>query len=372
MTAEDTLVNKIAFASYRNITRTTGAQLIARGVSPDTFFEREPFSLAALTGLKPDVFSEERRRRALDEARREASFVTEHGIKAIFFTDDGYPRRLAECEDAPAMIYTLGTADLDACHVVAVVGTRHSTAYGLDFTSRLIKDLAESLDNVLVISGLAYGIDYAAHTAALREGLPTAAVFAHGLNTVYPADHRQTAMRMVREGGALITEYRSCDPIHRAQFLARNRIVAGLSDAVVVVESDRKGGAMSTAHLAMAYNREVFALPGRVSDLYSRGCNDLIAGKGAVLVRDASDIIEACGWTPRPTVGTQQELPIEIDADRRRIIDFIRKCPDATVNDMCSALGIPFARLSSLMFEMEMEDLLVSLPGGKYGIVAAV
>lgn len=245
------------------------------------------------------------------------------------------------------------------------------TAYGADFAGRLVQDLADKIDDLLVVSGLAYGIDICAHRAALSAKVPTGAVLAHGLNTIYPADHRGEAARIVREGGFLLTEYRTDSHMHRGNFLARNRIVAALADATVVVESDSHGGAMSTARIAAAYNREVFALPGRVSDPYSRGTNSLIASQHAMMIRDADDLIEAMGWKARASEGTQQTFEFTPPPpEQQQILDFIKERPQATVNDMCVALGKPYAKLSALLFEMEIDDVLVSLPGGRFALPA--
>ncbi len=360
-------VCKIAFSAYRGICRATAEALAARGVGPQEFFSLDARTLASLTGLKSDFFDDSRRSAALESAQREFDFIRTNNIRATFYTDEAYPRRLRDCEDAPVMLYSIGADVFDCRHVVSVVGTRHATPYGVGFTDRLIRDLASGLDGgLLIVSGLAYGIDVAAHKAALREGVPTGAVMAHGLNTVYPADHRGTAAQMIRQGGFVCTEYRTSDRIHKGNFLARNRIVAGLCDVLVVVESDLRGGAMATARIAGEYNREVMAVPGRVGDTYSRGCNNLIAASSAAMIRDASDLVGLLGWETRKPEGVQKEFAIELTPQQQSILNFIKTNPDATVNDMCARLEIPYARLSSALFEMEMSDIVMSLPGGKY------
>ncbi len=370
MTGHDELIYRIAFATYRNVNYSTAARLQARHVTPEAFFTFPASTLASLTGLKSAVFADDRRREALEAARREADFVAANHIHAVFYTDPDYPARLAECSDAPAMLFMLGNVRTDYRHVLSIVGTRHCTAYGLDFTRSLVEDIAARLDDVLIVSGLAYGIDIAAHKAAMASGIATGAVFAHGLNTVYPADHRDAARRILGEGGFLATEYRTCETIHRGNFLARNRIVAGLADATIVVESDERGGAMSTAAIAQAYNREVLAVPGRIYDPASRGCNKLLARRQASVIRSADDLIEVMGWTARPQEGTQQEFAFDLTPTQQTVVDFIRKNPQATVNDMCVALALPFADLGNILFELEMADVLVAIPGGRYGVIA--
>lgn len=369
MTSHDELIYRIAFATYRNVNYSSAARLEAKHVTPEAFFTFPASTLASMTGLKSSFFADSRRHEALEAARREADFIAANNIRAIYYTDADYPARLAECNDAPAMLFVLGKGSLEHRHTIAVVGTRHCTAYGLDFTRNLVENLAEALDDVLIVSGLAYGIDIAAHKAAMSAGAVTGAVFAHGLNTVYPSDHRDAARRIIGEGGFLATEYRTCEATHRGNFLARNRIVAGLADATVVVESDERGGAMSTASIASAYNREVFAVPGRVYDPVSRGCNALIARRQASILRNADDIIDFMNWARRPIAGEQSRFSFELDPTQQKVVDFIRSNPLATVNDICVALALPYSHISSLLFEMEMADILVSLPGGRYGVV---
>ncbi len=360
---------RIAFASYRNINLGTARHFEKLGISASDFFEMSARRLAAVTGLRESFFDDSRRAEALARGRVEAAYAADNGIVVNYYTDGSYPRRMLECDDAPALLFSLGTMR-EYSHVVAIVGTRHCTSYGAEFIRRLVKDLSESVDDLAVISGLAYGADIAAHRAALANGVATGAVLAHGLNTVYPADHRDDARSIVRSGGFLVTEYPSYGAIHKGNFLARNRIVAAMADVTIIAESDIRGGAMSTARIAGAYNREVMALPGRTTDTYSRGCNALIAGGEAAMIRDASDLIALTGWNVRKPEGTQKELPF-ITSEQASIVNFLKTNRDATVNDICSALSIPFSRLSSLLFEMEMEEMLSSLPGGRYCLLNA-
>ena len=365
---DDSLAYRIAFATYRNITAGTARRFSDLGITPEDFFNSDSRRLSAITGLRENFFDNKRRRQALDSGRYEADFVRDNNIKALFAGDDSYPVRLAECDDAPAMLFVIGRAEPRPAHVVSVVGTRHCTSYGVDFTSRLVQDLADTLDEIVIISGLAYGIDICAHRAAVKAGIPTGAVFAHGLSTVYPADHRDEARRIVNSGGFLATEYVSNAPIHKGNFLARNRIVAGLADVTVIVESDTHGGAMTTARIAGAYNRDVMAVPGRTCDRYSRGCNALLARREATIIRSADDLIDLTGWATRPKAGSQQELPL-MTPQQTKIIEFITDNPTATVNELCIHIGLPVQHLKAILFEMEMSDMIVSIPGGRYAPV---
>lgn len=352
------------------INRTTGEELLRRMGSIDAVFSATQIELNAVLGQRTGQLVATARSGALARAIQEEVFLQTSDVRARFFSDSDYPTRLLECEDGPAMVYTLGDTDINKMRAIAIVGTRHCSAYGVDFVNRLVAGLKENYgENIAIISGLAYGIDVAAHNAALNAGLPTVAVMANPLNTVYPAEHRDVARRIVRSGGMLMSEYPTGTRIHRGFFLARNRIIAGLSDAVVVVESDIRGGAMATARLAAAYNRELFAVPGRVSDACSRGCLELIARREALIVRDAADIGDALGWAPTPREGEQKELLLELSPEQTRVVEHIRANPEHTVNDICVALGMPYASLSSMLFELEMADVVVTLPGGRYGLL---
>lgn len=369
---DSSLLRRIAFSQVKGINLSKAGQLAGLVGGIDAFFDLPTRRLWQLIGSQKDFCTDGARAHCIDIAAAEIPFIEKNGVCALYYEDTAYPRRLLECDDAPAMIYRLGDCDLNAPHVISVVGTRRSTAYGSRFTADLIAALSERLDDLVVVSGLAYGIDVAAHRAALDAGVPTVAVVAHGLRTLYPADHRDIARRILDRGGAIITEYTSDSQVHRGNFLARNRIVAGLADALVLVESDAKGGAMVTASIASAYNRDVFALPGRVTDRYSRGANALICSNKAAMLRNADDLIEAMNWQ----VKNQHSIQGAFDFDSREkkepspemysIIEHLRKNPSATINDMTARLAIPYPQLSARIMEMEMDDLITVLPGGTF------
>lgn len=366
----DSVLCRIAFSRVKGINLSTARTLLGRIGTPENYFTLGTASLAAATGLDSKITDAAYRNSLLDKAADEKRFVESKNISTYFCTDNGYPRRLQDCDDAPALLYGIGPCNLDSLHSVAIVGTRHATPYGIDFVNHLVAGLASSLDSLIIISGLAYGIDVAAHRAALDNNVPTVAVVAHGLNTIYPADHRSVAAKIVSQGGSIVTEYSSQDGIHKGNFLARNRIVAGLADVVIVVESDMRGGAMTTARIASAYSREVMAVPGRTTDTYSRGANALIADCTAQIVRSADDVIMAMNWTATPKAETQTELRFEMSSEQQTVADYIISHPDHTVNDICVGLSMPYSRLSALLFEMEMSDLIITLPGGRYMVKA--
>ena len=246
----------------------------------------------------------------LRRAEAEMEFAARHGVKVLTPADDGYPKRLAECADAPLALYYKGTADLNQPKAISVVGTRHCTAYGQDLTARLVARLRELCPSVLVVSGLAYGIDICAHRAAMAQGYETVAVLAHGLDRLYPPRHRDTAREMTARGG-LLTEFMTGTNPDKANFVRRNRIVAGMTDATVLVESGAKGGGLITAGIARSYCRDVFAFPGAVGAPWSEGCNNLIRDNGAALITSADDLVKAMGWNDDALLGRARKAGIE-------------------------------------------------------------
>lgn len=359
-------IYKIAFSAVKGLTPALAEKILARIGEESVFFTESDRRLGTLLGFKSRILDDDYRASVLKKAKREADFMSSHDIKGIYFNAEDYPARLKQCDDAPLMLFTLGHCDLNRAHIVSIVGTRHATPYGVDFVINLIKGLHEKLDNLVVVSGLAYGIDITAHRAALHNNVPTAAVLAHGLNTIYPAQHRGTAVEIAKSGGALITDYMSQDNLHRGNFLARNRIIAGLCDCLVVAESAEKGGALVTARIANAYNRDVAALPGRTSDRYSAGCNKLISNHTAALIQCDDDLIELVGWTPKPSSGTQMEMQLTLSPEEESVTGYLRDTGEATVNKLCVALEIPMHKLMPLLIDMEFKNLILPYPGGKY------
>lgn len=367
MLPDSRLTFRIAFSSLRGMTLSMARTMLPRVVDESTFFSASARQLAAMMGTPSRIFDDDYRRSVLEAARREVDFILDHNVTPIYWADEAYPRRLLNCDDAPAMIYVSGATDLNSPHFLSIVGTRHATSYGTGFISSLVSDLAARIDGLVIVSGLAYGIDVAAHAAALSSSVPTIGVLAHGLSTIYPATHRSIAADMVRRGGMVLTDYRHDAPVHRGNFLARNRIIAGLSDATLVVESAEKGGAIVTARIAQSYCRDVLALPGRVIDPYSRGCNRLISSQIAQAVQDASDIISALRWTERPSTGSQTPLfPTDLNPDEKAIIDLLSSSPDSSLNPMAVALNIPVHRLMAMLVDLEFRGLIRALPGGRY------
>lgn len=291
-----------------------------------------------------------------------------YDIQTIEVSDSRYPRRLAQ-SGVTAPLYMRGDTDLNRRHVVAIVGTRSATVYASEVINRIVKDLAERLDSLLIVSGLAIGCDSMAHRAALEAGVPTAGVLAHGLDTLYPSQNRQLAERMMADGGALISQYQAGTRMFRGNFLARNKIIAGISDCVIVAESAADhGGALHTARFARRAGREVFAVPGRLGDTYSGGCNMLIAEGTARLTTGAADIISAMGWhgkdTPLPQPGLFDNEP---QGPAATIAAYLREHGgEQTADRMATDLGMATGQLLALLIEMEFDGHLSALPGNRY------
>ncbi len=365
----DTLTLEIALSKAKGMRAPVVRRMMERVGGLRDFFTMPASHLRSLSGTSSTVFTDSYREALLADAEKEARFVRDNNIDTVFLTSGHYPHRLGSCDDAPVLIYRMGSCDLDSRHMVGVVGTRHATSYGIDFTTKLVRGLANKLDNLVIVSGLAYGIDVAAHREAIAAGIPTVGVLAHPLNTIYPSDHRSVAAQMASNGGALVTEYPTTALIHRSNFLERNRIVAGLCDCLVVVESDIKGGSLSTARIAMQYNRDVFAVPGRVNDRYSRGTNRLISINSASMITDADELIEKMMWTPEEKEKEQQPTLIRaLTADEQIILDYINAHPDSTINEMCVNLGRSYSWVSSLLMQLELDDFIITLPGGRYAV----
>lgn len=311
---------------------------------------------------------------ALRIAEQEMEFAEKKNLKVLSIGCDDYPYRLRECEDAPLVLYCCGKVDLNRQHVVSIVGTRKCSEYGRELCRNFIADMKLHCPDTLIVSGLAYGVDICAHRQSLEQEMDTVAVLAHGLDSIYPHTHRQTASDMVLRGGGLLTEYTTQTRPERQNFVRRNRIVAGLSDACIVVESSVKGGSLITAELSLNYNRDVFAFPGRVYDEYSSGCNRLIRRQQATLITCADDFIDATGWQSLKTKknnpkAIQQEIFPELTDEERLLVNALRQVDDKHVNQLAVDTNIPYARVSMILFDLEMKGIVMALGGARYRLL---
>lgn len=302
------------------------------------------------------------------KADKEIAFIEKYNIQPVFYTDPKYPQRLQQCYDSPVMLYFKGTANLNASRIVNVVGTRAPGEYGKQMCARLVAALAPY--NVTVVSGMAYGIDIIAHRTAVENNMPTLGVMAHGLDRIYPAMHKSTAMQMINNGG-LITEFISKTNPDKQNFPRRNRIVAGMADVTIVIESGTKGGSLITADIANSYNRDVMALPGRVGDPNAAGCNELIKANKAMLITGASDILDVMGWEQvvKPLPNPQKAFFVELSAEEQRILSLFAGQEEKHIDEICRQIPLPGSQVNSLVMQMEMQHILKSLPGRKYQLV---
>jgi DNA processing protein len=322
--------------------------------------------LERIPGIGKERASMIQQKNIFERAEKEVRFIEKNGIRALYFLDKEYPSRLKQCEDSPLMVFYKGHGDLNAEKMIAIVGTRHVTPYGKETTEKLIMELAAY--NVTIISGLAFGVDVHAHKQALKQNLPTLGVLAHGLDRIYPAEHKITADKMIHQGG-LLSEYPSSTKPDRNNFPARNRIVAGLSDAVIIIESAEKGGALITAELANDYNREVFALPGRINDHFSKGCHRLIMQNKAHLFENAGHVAEIMGWddvVKKTEKYIQGNLFHNLNEEELKVVQVLELNGLTAIDYLSLNTQIPIGRLSSLLLSLEFKGMLRSLPGKCY------
>ena len=307
----------------------------------------------------------------LKVADAEMEYNLRNGIRALSLADDNYPQRLKNCDDAPLVLFYKGTANLNRARVINIVGTRHCTAYGQDLIRRFVSELKSLCPEVLIVSGLAYGVDINAHRQALANRLDTVGVLAHGLDYLYPTRHKQTADEMLAQGG-LLTEFLTNTNADKLNFVRRNRIVAGISDACVLVESAAHGGGLITTSIARDYNRDVFAFPGPVGAPYSEGCNNLIRDHKAQLVSSAADFVHALGWETdlkRMQVtrqGIERQLFPQLSNEEQAVVQALEKQNDQAINQLSLTANIPISRLTVLLFQLEMKGILKLLAGGCY------
>jgi len=364
---EDTLLYRVALSIVPGIGSVLARNLVAYVGSVEGIF-REPVSrLIKIPGIGEINARRIKERDVLSRAEEELQFIGMNRLKVFFYLDNDYPRRFRNCPDAPVIFYLKGNVNLDAGKAISIVGTRNATDYGRQVCDGLIRDLAARGHQFLVISGLAYGIDIQAHKSSLKNNVPTVAVLGHGLDKLYPAAHSRTAKAMLENGG-LLTDFPSQTKIDPPNFIRRNRLIAGLSDATVVIESGDKGGALITADIAASYNRDVCAFPGRAGDFYSRGCNSLIKRNIAALIESAEDLEYVLGWEDpaKKNQPVQQLLFPDLSEDEQIILDLLRQDEKTLIDSLCHTAGMPMNKISSLLLELEFKGFVDALPGNLY------
>lgn len=357
-----TQINGVGVMHARNLVQAMG--------DVEAVFTGSVRKLEEIPRISKRLIAEIRSPEVMRRAEKELNFITKNNIKPLFYTDEEYPQRLTNCIDAPVLLYVKGDVNFNREKVVSIVGTRNTTRYGQEFCQKFIKELSERFPDLLVVSGLAYGIDICAHRAALQNNLSTVAVLGHGLDRIYPYSHRDTAKEML-ENGALIAEFPSETNPDRHNFVRRNRIVAGMADAVVVVESAEKGGSLITADIANSYFREVFAVPGRVTDKTFAGCNRLIADNKAVLLQETNDFLQHMGWDSdrKAAQPKQRELFLNLTDEEERIFNTLNNVNSMQVNMLAIELNTPVSELFFTLLELEMKNVIQALPGGVYKLL---
>ena len=371
MNQED-LKYKIGITLIKGIGNTLAKNLIAYIGSAEAVFRESQAALSKIPGIGEMLSYEIISQNILARAEQEIEFIVKNKIQTYYYADKNYPFRLKECADSPIIMFSKGNCDLNNGKFVGIVGTRNATEAGKENCKKMIFDLANAQPSTVIVSGMAYGIDICAHKAAVDAGLATIGVVAHGLDRLYPAAHRPTAVKMM-PNGALLTEYLSLTNPDRPNFVQRNRIIAGMCDATVVVESAAKGGALITAEVANDYNRDVFAFPGRVDDEWSAGCNALIKNQKASLIESADDILRFMNWEKQENGASQvvqTTLFLDLSDNEQEVVSCLRQNSDGLqLNELSLKLEQPISKISSLLLEMEFKGVVKCLPGSVYKIV---
>jgi DNA processing protein len=360
------LHHQIALSMLSGVGPKNARLLVAYMGSPSAIFESKANLRTSVPGFSKERFRSLNRTKALVDAEKTLRFIEKNAVSTHFFTEQSYPYRLKQCPDAPVLLYSKGSPELNPNRTVALVGTRNMTPYGKKIIHELIRHLKGF--NVQVVSGLAYGVDNEAHRCCNRHGLSTIGVLGHGLDRIYPHRNKKTAQDMLSaEGSGLLTEFPHDTLPDRENFPQRNRIVAGMTDATIVVESGAKGGSLITAHLANDYNRDVFAYPGNIDQDYSKGCNYLIANDKAHLITSGKDLTSILGWEKKTTSKPiQGNLFENLNGDEKKIVKLIREFEKVSLDVMSIRLKKPVSLLSGLLLGLEIKGIVMMIPGQKY------
>jgi DNA processing protein len=360
----DDMLYRIALTMIPGVGGGTAKKLMAAFGSPRAIFEAPTSKLERLLNANTKNLD---RSQILKQAENELMFINSNNIRMLFYTDNDYPYRLNQCEDAPVVLFMKGTTDLNNSKIISIVGTRNASNYGLSLCKKFVSELVGKGYKPLIASGLAYGIDVCAHTSALSNGLDTVAVMGTPLNKVYPAPHENIA-RQIEKQGALVSEFATGSTVAPSNFVSRNRIIAGLSDVTIVVESSKKGGALLTANIANSYNREVMAFPGRVGDERSQGCNNLIKLNKAALVESVEDLEYLMNWSTKPKIVQRQIEFVNLTEPEQDILNFLKNRESESIDTIAAETNISLPELSAFLLNMEFADIVTVLPGNRYSI----
>jgi len=341
------------------------AKILLQHCEAEEIFHAKKTYLEKIEGIGPVRAAAISSFKDFSEAEKEMEFIEKYKIKTLFLSDIQYPKRLLNCYDSPTLLFYKGGADLNASKIAAIVGTRNNTDYAKQVVEKFIKDLYDQ--QVTIVSGMAYGVDALAHKAAIKNNLATIGVLAHGLDQIYPVEHSGLAKEMVKQGGGLLTEFPSKTKPDKHNFPTRNRVVAGMSDVTIVIETGNKGGSMITAELANSYNKDVFAVPGKISDNKSAGCNFLIRSNKAILFSDSNDFLEIMGWKEKKkSPKKQKELFIELSDDEKNIVSILQGEEPVHIDMINSKSGLNSSAVAAAILNLELQNVVVSLPGKLY------
>jgi DNA processing protein len=359
------LLYKLALTTIPNI-GAVHAKILLQHYDLKDIFNAKKTELEKIEGIGTIRATSIKNFKNFTKAEEEIKFIEKFRIRALFVTDDDYPKRLLNCYDSPTLLYYKGTADLNTSKTIAVVGTRSHTDYSKKIIDKFIQEVAAQ--NILIVSGMAFGVDAIAHKSAVKNNLPTVGVLGHGLDQIYPPDHSGLAKDMLKNGGGLLTEFRSKTKPDKHNFPTRNRIVAGMSDATIVIESGIKGGSMVTAELANGYNRDVFAFPGKITDNKSAGCNYLIKANKAMLLTDAQELIEMMGWEAKRTKEKkgQREIFIELTKDEKIVVDILKEKETVHIDELNLRSGLSTSAIAAAILNLELQNVVAGLPGKMY------
>jgi DNA processing protein len=361
------LLYQIALTLIDGIGAVQAKLLIEHFETPEAVFKAKKKDLSLIEGIGEIRASKIKYFTDFSEAEDEILFIEKHHIQPLFITDKNYPQKLLHCFDTPTMLYYRGTADLNNPKSISIIGTRTNTDYGKQITEKIIEELEAK--NVTIVSGLAFGIDAIAHKAAVKYNLPTVGVLAHGLDSIYPAQHKSLAKEMLLNGG-LLTEFRKNTKADKHNFPRRNRIVAGMTTATIVIESSDRGGSMITAELAFNYNRDLFAVPGKTTDSKSAGCLKLIQQNKAALFTTTEQMLEELGWQEKiKKIKHQRELFIELSADEKIIIDIIKEKVIVSIDEIYLKSNLSSSSVATAILNLELQNVLQCMPGKMYKLI---
>jgi len=358
---ENDLFYLLALLRVEGVGDIMAKKLLSNFGSAEEIFKAKTSQIASVDGVGSILLKNLKDKSVFEKAKQELEFIREHNIQTSFFKEEKYPERLKHCIDAPVLIFSAGNINLENKRIISIVGTRQITSYGTEFCKKLIEDLAP-LDPIIV-SGFAYGVDIVAHQLAMENDLQTIGVLAHGLNQIYPKTHKKYMAKMEQNGG-FITEFWSSTNPDKENFVRRNRIVAGMSEATIVIESADRGGSLITANLANDYNRDVFAVPGRVTDKYSQGCNQLIKTQKANVLTSAADLVYMLNWDiENKSKPVQKQLFVDLESEEQKIYDYLLKNGKELLDIIALHCEFPIYKISGILLNMELKGVIRPLPG---------